>query len=223
MTTALFTTIHTHLTDHYGTRTWRPGRNGLDEFVLTILSQSTTDRNSGRAYVSLRQRYPTWHDVADAPIEDVALTIRVAGLAQDKAERIHAVLTHPMVMDNGYSIDFLCEWSHQDAQSWLIAFKGVGPKTASCVLMFAYGMPLLPVDTHIQRVAQRVGLVIGKSPEHAHNILNTIIPADLKYEAHMHLIQLGRQICHARNPICARCPLFELCPTAQRGEHVQHP
>lgn len=223
MTEALYMLIHARLTVHYGTRTWRPGRIGLDEFVLTILSQSTTDRNSGRAYVSLRQRYPTWHDVADAAIEDVALTIRVAGLAQDKAERIHAVLTHPMVRDNAYSIDFLRKWSHQDAQAWLIAFNGVGPKTASCVLMFAYGMPLIPVDTHIQRVAQRVGLVTGKSPEHAHNILNTIIPADLKYEAHMHLIQLGRQICHARNPECTRCPLHDICPTAQRGQHVQHP
>jgi len=223
MTEALYMSIHARLTVHYGSRVWRPGRNGLDEFVLTILSQSTTDRNSGRAFVSLRQQYPSWQDIADAPIAEIARTVRVAGLAHDKAERIHAVLTHPDVSGNGYSIDFLRDWPLNDALSWLLAFNGVGPKTASCVLMFAYGMPLLPVDTHIQRVAQRVGLVTGKSPERAHNILHTIIPADMKYEAHMHLIQLGRQICHARNPECPRCPLHDICPTAQRGQHVQHP
>jgi len=203
------------LNSYYGTRTWRPGRNGLEELVLTILSQSTTDKNSGRAYIALRQQFPTWEALAEARISDVERCIRVAGLAHDKATRIIEVLQHPEVIAHQYSIDFLANQPLPNAIAWLTAFKGVGPKTAGCVLLFAYGMPVLPVDTHIQRVAQRLGLVTGSSAEKAHDLLNTIVPPEEKYAAHMHLIQLGRQICHARKPTCTLCPLRPLCPSKQ--------
>ena len=147
--------------------------------------------------------------------------IRVAGLANDKAQRIITVLTHPDVQAHGFSIDFLSDLTQADALAWLTAFNGIGPKTAACVLLFAYGMPILPVDTHIQRVAQRLGLVKGSNPERAHTILNQLVPSDQMYAAHMHLIQLGRQICHARTPQCTMCPLGDVCPSAQR--HIDAP
>lgn len=215
MTTARYEPIRQILNTFYGERQWRSGRKGLEELILTILSQSTTDKNSGRAYLALRQTYPTWEDVATASHQDIEHCIRVAGLAQEKALRILAVLHHPEVVAHQYSIDFLAQLQLPDALAWLTSFKGVGPKTAGCVLLFAYGMPILPVDTHIQRVAQRLGLVCGSSAEKAHNVLNQIVLPDDMYAAHMHLIQLGRQICHARNPRCADCPLQDICPTAQ--------
>ncbi len=213
MATIPYEPIAHSLNSFYGSRTWRPGRKGLEELVLTILSQSTTDKNSGRAYLTLRQTFPIWQELAGASVAEVEQCIRVAGLAHDKATRIVTVLNHHDVVNNDFSIDFLAGLSLDDACAWLTAFDGVGPKTAGCVLLFAYGMPILPVDTHIQRVAQRLGLVTGKSPERAHIILNRVIPATEKYAAHMHLIQLGRQICHARKPNCAECPLQDLCPS----------
>ncbi len=221
MASADYMTVQMRLTAHYGSRHWRPGRKGLEELVLTILSQSTTDRNSGRAYITLRQQYPSWQDVAEATTAEVEAAIRVAGLANDKAQRIITVLTHPDVQAHGFSIDFLSDLTQADALAWLTAFNGIGPKTAACVLLFAYGMPILPVDTHIQRVAQRLGLVKGSNPERAHTILNQLVPSDQMYAAHMHLIQLGRQICHARTPQCTMCPLGDVCPSAQR--HIDAP
>lgn len=220
MTTALYEPIGQILNQYYGERQWRHGRKGLEELILTILSQSTTDTNSGRAYLALRQTYPSWEDVAAASTQEITQCIRVAGLAHDKATRILAVLHHPEVVSHQYSIDFLAQLPLPDALAWLTAFNGVGPKTAACVLLFAYGMPILPVDTHIQRVAQRVGLVRGSSPEKAHVVLNEIVPPSDKYAAHMHLIQLGRQICHARNPDCGACPLQAICPTTQGVNHA---
>ena len=210
-----YVTIHALLEQQYGSRVWRPGRPGLEEFILTILSQSTTDRNSGRAFLMLRNRFVDWQAIADAPIDSVIESIRVAGLAADKAARIQTVLRHPDVVAAGYTIDFLADWPLERAIAWLTGFHGVGNKTAGCVLLFAYGKPMLPVDTHIARVAYRLGLTSRHNPEHAHRVLAEIVPDSHKYAAHMHLIQLGRLVCGAKRPKCTVCPLHSCCPSRE--------
>ena len=198
----------------YGSRHWRPGRNALDELVLTILSQNTTDRNSGRAFHELKRTYSTWHQVCNAPVGELAHVIRIAGLAHSKAPRIQSVLQLLETDNAEYSLDFLAQLPPSDAQTWLTNHPGIGPKTAACVLLFAFGMPVVPVDTHIGRVAYRLGIVDTENPVKAQQLLETLVADDHKYAFHMHFIQLGRLICHARRPLCAQCPLQTLCPRA---------
>ena len=124
----------------YGSRHWRPGRNALDELVLTILSQNTTDRNSGRAFHELKRTYPTWHQVCNAPVGELAHVIRIAGLAHSKAPRIQSVLQHLATDYAEYSLDFLAQLPPSDAQTWLTNHPGIGPKTAACVLLFGAGL-----------------------------------------------------------------------------------
>jgi len=203
------------LDDFYGTRHWRAGRDALDELVLTILSQNTTDRNSGRAFRELKHTYRTWQEVCDASESELAQVIRVAGLAHYKAPRIQTVLQH-LATDYGvFSLDFLAQMPPSDAQTWLTNHPGIGPKTAACVLLFAFGMPVVPVDTHIGRVAYRLGLVAIQNPVKAQQLLEQLVPVERKYAFHMHFIQLGRLICHARSPQCSKCPLMQQCPSAQ--------
>jgi endonuclease-3 len=203
------------LDDFYGTRQWRAGRDALDELVLTILSQNTTDRNSGRAFRELKRSYLSWQAVCDATESELAQVIRVAGLADRKAPRIQTVLQH-LATDYGvFSLDFLAQMPPCDAQTWLTDHPGIGPKTAACVLLFAFGMPVVPVDTHIGRVAYRLGLVATQNPVKAQQLLEQLVPTERKYAFHMHFIQLGRLICHARSPQCSKCPLVKQCPSAQ--------
>lgn len=203
------------LDDFYGTRHWRAGRDALDELILTILSQNTTDRNSGRAFRELKRTYLSWQEVCDAAESELAQVIRVAGLADSKAPRIQTVLQH-LATDYGvFSLDFLAQMTPSDAQTWLTNHPGIGPKTAACVLLFAFGMPVVPVDTHIGRVAYRLGLVATQNPVKAQQLLEQLVPAERKYAFHMHFIQLGRLICHARSPQCSKCPLVQQCPSAQ--------
>jgi endonuclease-3 len=203
------------LDDFYGTRHWRAGRDALDELVLTILSQNTTDRNSGRAFRELKRTYLSWQEVCDAAESELAQVIRVAGLADSKAPRIQTVLQH-LATDYGvFSLDFLAQMPPSDSQTWLTNHPGIGPKTAACVLLFAFGMPVVPVDTHIGRVAYRLGLVATQNPVKAQQLLEQLVPVERKYAFHMHFIQLGRLICHARSPQCSKCPLMQQCPSAQ--------
>lgn len=203
------------LDDFYGTRQWRAGRDALDELVLTILSQNTTDRNSGRAFRELKHTYHTWQEVCDAAESELAQVIRVAGLAHYKAPRIQTVLQH-LATDYGvFSLDFLAQMPPSEAQTWLTNHPGIGPKTAACVLLFAFGMPVVPVDTHIGRVAYRLGIVATQNPVKAQQLLEQLVPDARKYAFHLHFIQLGRLICHARSPQCAKCPLMQQCPSAQ--------
>ncbi|NBU64130.1 MAG: endonuclease III [Chloroflexia bacterium] len=203
------------LDEFYGIRQWRPGRDAVDELVLTILSQNTTDRNSGRAFHELKRTYPSWHAVCDATESELAHVIRVAGLADTKAPRIQAVLRH-LARDYGrFSLDFLAKMTPNAAQAWLTDHPGIGPKTAACVLLFAFGMAVVPVDTHIGRVAHRLGIVATQNPVKAQQLLEQLVPDARKYAFHMHFIQLGRLICHARSPQCVKCPLIHRCPSAQ--------
>jgi endonuclease III len=200
------------LAEVYGPRTLRPGREPLDELVLTILSQNTSDRNSGRAYRTLRQRFPTWEAVLDASIPDLYDAIKAAGLGNVKAPRIQQTLRAVLERRGELSLEFLDELPLDQARGWLTALDGIGPKTAACVLLFALGKPALPVDTHVHRVAKRLGLIgptVGA--EAAHALLEAAVPPEDVYAFHINMIQHGRLICHAQRPQCSACPLADLC------------
>jgi endonuclease-3 len=188
----------------------------MTELVLTILSQNTSDTNSGRAFMRLIARYPSWDALHAATEAEIEQEISVGGLAKQKAPRIKAALDAIAAERGGFDLEFLREMSLDEAKAWLQSLKGVGPKTAACVLMFAFGRPAMPVDTHVHRVAQRLGLVPRKTTaEQAHGTLEEIVPPDLVYPFHILLIKHGRRLCHARAPRCADCPLVPDCPGAQ--------
>jgi endonuclease-3 len=200
------------LAQAYGPRPF-PGRGDpLGELVQTILSQSTSDLNSGRAYESLRARFPTWAAVLDAPVEEVYDAIRQAGLGNIKAPRIQGALASILQRTGGLSLNFLADLPLAEARAWLLGLDGVGPKTAACVLMFALGMPALPVDTHVHRVSLRLGLIAPRvSAERAHALLESALEPAQVYPFHLHMIRHGRLVCHARGPDCGRCPLAGVC------------
>jgi endonuclease-3 len=201
------------LREHYGTPAPRHSDGPLAELIQTILSQNTSDVNTERAFASLWARFGDWEAIRAAPASEIADAIRSGGLAQVKAPRIKAVL-EAIERDRGeLNLDFLGSLPLADARAYLTSLGGVGPKTAACVLLFALGMPALPVDTHVHRVSKRLGLIGSMvSAEAAHSLLEAAIPADEMYDAHMLLIQHGRVICKALRPRCDTCPLMNVCP-----------
>jgi len=197
----------------YGPPAPRHSDGPLAELVQTILSQNTSDVNTERAFASLWARFGSWEAIRAAPAPDIADAIRSGGLAQVKAPRIKAVL-ESIEHDRGeLSLDFLATSPLEEARTYLTSLGGVGPKTAACVLLFALGMPALPVDTHVHRVSRRLGL-IGPTvnAEAAHSLLETMIHGYEMYDAHMLLIRHGRTICKALRPRCGECPLSDVCP-----------
>jgi endonuclease-3 len=199
----------------YGTPVNTPSHDPLAELVLTVLSQNTADTNSGRAFTQLMRRYPSWEAVAEAPLDELIATIQNGGLAQQKAPRIQRILATVREVSPDWDIGFLETLPLEEARAWLRALPGVGPKTAACVLLFALGRPAMPVDTHVERVSKRLGLIPQRlTPEQAHDALEAIVaPADY-YRFHMLLIKHGRRICAARRPACERCPLNDVCPSS---------
>ena len=200
----------------YGEPEWRAHGDPMTELVLTILSQNTNDTNSGRAFMRLRKHFDNWAALAEAPVEEIEREIAVGGLANQKAPRIKAVLEAVREKRGSFDLDFLRDLPLGEAKAWLRELNGVGPKTAACVLMFALGLPAMPVDTHVHRVSQRLGLVPVKvTPEKAHDILESGLDPDLVYPLHISLIKHGRRLCKARRPLCAECPLLDGCPAGQ--------
>jgi len=192
----------------YGKAVLRTRRPALDELVLTILSQNTSDRNSEHAYARMRERFPTWEDVRDAPEAELVEALRPGGLAVQKAPRIQAALRDLDRLD----LEWLGGLPADEAMRWLVALPGVGPKTASCVLLFSLDVPVMPVDTHIHRIALRVGLIpAGTTADAAHALLTEMTPPDRMLEAHLLLIRHGRTTCTARRPRCEECVLLDLC------------
>ena len=188
-------------------------RPPLDELVLTVLSQSTSDANCYRAWKALRDRYADWEAILAAPSGEVEETIRPAGLAKQKSATILSILRRLRDETGRLSLDSLAVMSDDEALDYLTDFKGVGVKTAACVLCFALGRDVLPVDTHVHRVAIRLGLVPeNASAPRTHEILNETVPPELRYELHVLLIGHGRSVCTARRPRCQACALAELCP-----------
>ena len=200
------------LEEAYGPRRWRPGGPGIDGLIGTILSQNTNDRNSGSAFAALRRAFETWDEVRRAPTRRIARAIQVAGLSNVKAPRIKRILQHIHADRGSLSIEFLRRVPPAEARAYLSRFDGVGPKTAACVLMFNFAMPVLPVDTHVHRVSQRLGLIGPRvSAEKAHALLEAMVPPALIYPFHVLMIEHGREVCRRRKPDCGRCVLRRLC------------
>jgi endonuclease-3 len=204
--------IHDLLKSEYGDRPWHP-RDPVASLVNTILSQNTNDVNRDRAFEQLRERFPTWEAVRDAPEEELIDAIRPAGLGPTKGPRIQEALRRIAAERGELSLDFLADLPVEEARAWLLDLPGVGPKTAAIVLLFALGRPAFPVDTHVHRVTRRLGLIPEEtSREHAHELLEELVPPDIYYAFHLNLIAHGRAVCHARNPEHERCVLRDVCP-----------
>jgi endonuclease III len=195
---------------------WEPSGKPVDELVGTILSQNTSDTNTHRAFASLKQKFQAWQDVVEGPVEEVVDAIRSGGLAQQKAPRIQKALSEVLSADEDDPNDALF-WKlkstdSEEAMLWLTSMQGIGPKTAACVLLFAVGKPVVPVDTHVFRVSKRLGLISSRSDANrAHGELLDIVPPDDSYRFHIHLIHHGRTICKSRKPRCTDCVLEDVC------------
>jgi endonuclease-3 len=211
--------VHQRLLETYGEPTWRPHLDPVSELVSTILSQNTNDVNRDVAYDRLTSRLPTWEQVRDADVKVVIEAIRPAGLANQKGPRIQESLRFITEERGELSLDFLGDWPVDEAKSWLTSMKGVGPKTAAIVLLFSLGRPAFPVDTHVHRVAKRLGLIAPQtSREKAHEELERLVSPEDYYAFHLNLIHHGRQVCTSRKPRCQACPLRDLCDYYQEQQ-----
>ena len=201
--------IRDRLRELYGRPEQRPHNKPVEELVRTILSQNTSDTNRDVAFGRLRERFPTWEDVRDAPLEDVEEAIRPGGLAYTKAPRIQAALRE---LGDGLDLAWLRDAPREEAIGYLTSLPGVGRKTAACVLIFSFGRPEIPVDTHVERVGKRLGLISpNASFDSAHDELRDVVPPEDAYELHINLIRHGRLICRPR-PRCDECALRRMCP-----------
>ncbi len=206
--------VLTLLKKEYGNREWQPDDDPISVLVQTILSQNTSDRNSHRAFASIKSSFKVWARTANASITQIADTIRLGGLAEVKARYIKNTLQEIKRRRGELNLEFLKQLSVDAARDWLRQLPGVGMKTASCVLLFSLGMPALPVDTHVSRVARRLGLLDSKiSIDRAHQLLEGIISPKNVYTFHVLLIEHGRKICKAQQPQCPGCVLREICPS----------
>jgi endonuclease-3 len=188
----------------------------LDMLIKIILSQATSDVNSHRTFAALKKRFPMWDELMHARTATVANTIRAGGLANQKAEVIKSVLRQIKEKQGALDLNFLHDMSAQDGAKYLAEFRGIGPKTVACTLLFACRKEIFPLDTHIFRVLRRVGLIPQKCTDgRAHEIMNKIVPSGKFYSFHVNLIRLGRTVCRPRDPLCERCPIVEYCDYGQ--------
>ncbi len=230
-----------NLYEYYGKPEWEPRLDSTSELILTILSANSADINAEVAFAALRDRYPSaprpadaslepravpgwggvglpelpapdWAAVEAAPLAELTDVIRPGGLAPQKAPRVQAALRALTANGGGYSLDFLSEKPALEARDWLAQVPGIGKKTASVVLLFSFGLPLMPVDRHVHRVSQRIGLIPPKAdPDVAHEHFLAMLAPEQMYPAHVTLITHGRRICHAQRPECERCPVAPRC------------
>jgi len=201
--------IRDRLREMYGRPVAHPHGHPIEELVRTVLSQNTNDRNRDVAYGRLRERFPTWEQIRDAPTGEVEDAIRPGGLAFTKAPRIQDILRG---LGDDPNIDWLRDAPRDEAISYLVGLPGVGRKTAACVLIFSFGRPEVPVDTHVHRVGKRLGLISPRASfDRAHDELRSVIDSDDAYELHINLIRHGRLICRPQ-PRCPECALRRMCP-----------
>jgi endonuclease III len=203
----------------YGIPGWEPHGQPIAELVLTVLSQSTNDRNRDVAYLRLRERFSedAWREIRDAPVDEIEEAIRPGGISKIKSARIKAILQAITETAPGRELwlDWLADLSVPEAQRYLTSLPGVGRKTAACVLLFALGMRDVPVDTHVSRVGTRLGLFRPGAPfEEMHDEMLAITPPGQELEFHINLLRHGRRTCHARRPECGACALARMCPSA---------
>ena len=226
--------IRERLREVYGIPLMRPHCHPIAELILTVLSQSTNDRNRDVAFLRLRERLPTWEHVRDAPTAEVEEAIRPGGISKVKSVRIQAILR--AITDNPgpddldrvaeplgaaevprgaeLSLEWLPRVPIEQARDYLVALPGVGRKTAACVLLFAYGLRDVPVDTHVSRVGTRLHLLRAGAPfEQLHDEMLALTPPGQELELHVNLLRHGRRTCHARSPACSECALARMCPS----------
>jgi endonuclease-3 len=210
--------IHARLARRFGELAPPRTVDPLDELILTVLSQHTSDLNAERAFADLRAAFPGgWEEVVRAPSERVADAIRTGGLANTKAPRIQEILREVRRREDAFDLTSLASMTDGAARDYLTSLPGIGPKTAAVVLSFALGRDALPVDTHVHRVSRRLGLIPPKtSAERADRLLHALVPDGMRTSLHVALIRLGREICRAPLPRCPVCPLNDVCPTAPR-------
>jgi endonuclease-3 len=196
----------------------------LDEVVATVLSQHTSDVNSGRAFAQLKGRFPSWEQVADAPAEDIADAIRCGGIADQKARRIQQILAAIEEREGRIDLGRLNDLDDAAAEAYLESLPGVGPKTAACVLVFSLGRAAFPVDTHVHRVATRLGWIPAKTTaDAAHRLLAPRVPPGIRYDLHVAMITHGRTVCRAQRPRCDVCVLRDLCAYGSATAHTRLP
>lgn len=200
------------LAHQYGTKMPEKRSDPLSSLIRTILSQSSTSANTSRAFASLRERFESWDELARASDARIADAIRSGGLANQKAPRIRAIVKELLEERGEASLEWIDDLPTAEALEYLMHFKGVGPKTAACVVLFSLRRPVFPVDTHVHRIAIRLGWIPPDTDAAAaHELLDEMIPDELTYQLHLNLVQHGRETCHSQNPSCAECVLLELC------------
>jgi endonuclease III len=192
----------------------KPSLPIVDELIATVLSQHTSDRNSERAFADLKAAFPAWEQVLDAPAEALADVIRSGGIADQKARRIQRILAEIGEREGRIDLGRLRDLDDAAVEEYLTSLPGVGPKTAACVLVFAMGRAAFPVDTHVHRVAVRLGwLPPGTTAAAAHQMLTPVVPPGIRYDLHLALITHGREVCKSQRPRCGGCVLRDRCVT----------
>ena len=210
------------LVQHFGI----PKRNKklpdpVDMLIATILSQNTNDNNSYKAFKKLKEKYPTWEEAAKAKRTSIESIIKVAGLGKQKSAAIKGFLTEIIEKKNKISLSYLKTMNESDAINELTNYNGVGVKTASCVLLFAMDRNICPVDTHVHRIVNRLGIVNAKTPDKTFLLLNENFPPKIAHSFHTNLIRLGREICKPQNPSCGICPLNKICKYDEKDLQIK--
>ena len=208
---ARVTRLRERLAEVYGVPVACPHGHPIAELVLTVLSQSTNDRNRDVAYLRLRERFGAWEAVRAAPLEEVEEAIRPGGISKVKSARIQAILR---AIGDPLDLGWMADAPVAESQAYLCELPGVGRKTAACVLLFTFGLRDVPVDTHVSRVGLRLGLLRPKAPfEELHDAMLALTPPGAELELHVNLLRHGRRTCHAQRPACAACALRRMCPS----------
>jgi len=207
--------VHLKLEFHHGPMQWQSAQAPVDVLVETILSQSTTDHNRDMAFRNLKATYSNWEEVISISQDELAETIRSAGLNHQKAERIQVALKTLLEEQGEFSLDYLKSMTPEEAVKDLTRLPGVGKKTAGIILTFSLNIPYFAVDTHVTRITRRLGWVPPKKDPH--DVMNALVPDDLKGPLHIHLVHHGRQTCKARKPFCDDCVIKEMCPVFTEG------
>ncbi len=196
-------------------RSKKPGI--LDTLIATKLSQNTTDKTSYKAYLNLKEKFTSWEDVAKAPVSSIKSAIRVCGLADVKSKDIKKMLNELIAEHGSLNLNFLRKKSDDEVYDELLKYKGIGVKTISCVLAFSMGRNVFPVDTHVHRILNRMGILETKTPEQTFETAKSLIPDDVKVTFHINLIKFGRNICKAQNPLCGSCPVYNGCGFSEKS------
>jgi endonuclease-3 len=204
--------INQLLVRHFGIP-YRPKKlsSPIDALIATILSQNTNDKNSYQAYRNLKKKYKSRQELADAPRNEIEQTIRVAGLGKQKSAAIKAFLTTLKKNNGSLNLQYIKKMPDDEILNELTSIKGIGVKTASCVLLFSLDRNVCPVDTHVHRTLNRIGIVKTTTPDKTFEKIKNYLPEATAHQFHTNLIKLGREICKPAKPLCSICPLLKIC------------